>query len=105
MNQNENTIRIGGMPLFDPNVKSRAITGENQTGAKGQGGQSRGRKIAVPEDRPEHGGSLTTENARFLLAVIRHARRIPSGPAIPIAEEVRKLGGVELPGRGASEQQ
>lgn len=41
----EDAIRLGGMPLYDPNVKSRAITAENQTGAKGEGGkEGNGRK-------------------------------------------------------------
>lgn len=43
-----NVIRLGGMPLYDPSVQSRAITAENQTGAKGQGGQAMGGRKGLP---------------------------------------------------------
>jgi hypothetical protein len=33
-------VKIGGLPLYSPTVKSRAITRENQTGEPGQGGQA-----------------------------------------------------------------
>jgi hypothetical protein len=43
-----NVIHLGGMPLYDPNIQSRAITAENQTGAKGQGGQEGGGRKGLP---------------------------------------------------------
>ena len=40
-------IRIGGLPLYSPTLKSRAISEENKSGAKGQGGKAlNGRKGA-----------------------------------------------------------
>ena len=41
-------IKLGGMPLYDPNIQSRAITAENQTGAKGQGGKELGGRKGLP---------------------------------------------------------
>lgn len=35
-------MSLGGMPLYSPQLQSRAISMENQTGAKGQGGQAQG---------------------------------------------------------------
>jgi len=40
--KNSEDILIGGLPLYSSTLKSRAITEENKTGAKGQGGQELG---------------------------------------------------------------
>lgn len=37
--QKNPTLHIGGLPLYSDTIQSRAITKENQTGAKGAGGQ------------------------------------------------------------------
>lgn len=41
-------LQIGGMPLLSTTIQSRAITAENTTGAKGQGGQSHGGRKGSP---------------------------------------------------------
>lgn len=43
-----NVVQLGGMPLYDPNIQSRAITAENQTGEKGQGGKALGGRKGLP---------------------------------------------------------
>ena len=41
-NEDSEEILLGGLPLYSSTLKSRAITEENKTGAKGQGGQELG---------------------------------------------------------------
>ncbi len=43
-----NGIQLAGTPLYSDVLKSRAITAENQTGAKGQGGQEQGGRKGLP---------------------------------------------------------
>jgi hypothetical protein len=42
------TLSVGGMPLYSPVIKSRAITAENQTGAPGAGGKELGGRKGLP---------------------------------------------------------
>jgi len=46
---NEGTeVTLGGLPLYSPVLKSRAITAENQTGAPGQGGKEKNGRKGLP---------------------------------------------------------
>ena len=48
MQKDTNTIRLASTPLYSPVLKSRAITAENKTGAKGQGGKALGGRKGSP---------------------------------------------------------
>jgi hypothetical protein len=41
-------VTLGGMPLYDPTIKSRAITAENMKGEKGRGGMAGGGRKGSP---------------------------------------------------------
>jgi hypothetical protein len=48
MNNGNDNIYLGGMPLYTSNIQSRAISAENQTGTKGQGGQTKDGRKGLP---------------------------------------------------------
>lgn len=41
-------VNVGGMPLYAPGIESRAISAENQTGAKGEGGKTLNGRKGLP---------------------------------------------------------